>query len=106
MVPAALARRKVRRELEVVVTKVRSVLPLIGAPQAAGPTLQNTLHSSSRPGRLCHTEGDDGSVRCVACGHRCLIRPGRRGICKVRDNAGGTLRAPWGYVAGLQSDPI
>lgn len=45
-------------------------------------------------------------VRCYACGHRCLIRPGGRGICKVRFNDGGTLRVPWGYVAGLQADPI
>jgi len=48
----------------------------------------------------------DGSVRCVACGHRCLIRQGRRGICQVRFNQGGELRVPWGYVAALQVDPI
>ncbi|MBI5838908.1 MAG: AmmeMemoRadiSam system radical SAM enzyme [Chloroflexi bacterium] len=48
----------------------------------------------------------DGSVRCHACGHRCLIREGKRGICQVRFNEGGKLRAPWGYVAALQSDPI
>ncbi len=47
----------------------------------------------------------DGKVRCVACGHRCVIFPGRRGICRVRFNHGGTLRVPWGYVAGLQCDP-
>lgn len=47
----------------------------------------------------------DGAVRCHACGHRCLIRPGKRGICKVRFNDGGRLRVPWGYVAALQSDP-
>jgi len=46
------------------------------------------------------------SVRCYACGHRCLIREGRRGICKVRFNEGGNLRVPWGYVAALQVDPI
>src|SRR5208337_3516664 len=40
------------------------------------------------------------------CGHRCLIRPGRRGICQVRFNEGGKLRVPRGYVAGLQADPI
>jgi pyruvate formate lyase activating enzyme len=49
---------------------------------------------------------EDGSVRCYACGHRCLIREGRRGICQVRFNRGGKLRVPWGYVAALQSDPI
>jgi len=48
----------------------------------------------------------DGAVRCVACGHRCLIRPGRRGICQVRFNRDGELRVPWGYVAALQIDPI
>ncbi len=47
----------------------------------------------------------DGAVRCYACGHRCLIRPGKRGICKVRFNQDGVLRVPWGYVAALQCDP-
>jgi pyruvate formate lyase activating enzyme len=48
----------------------------------------------------------DGSLRCYACGHRCLIRPGKRGICQVRFNDNGKLRVPWGYVAALQVDPI
>ncbi len=48
----------------------------------------------------------DGAVRCTACGHRCLIRRGRRGICQVRFNQDGELRVPWGYVAALQVDPI
>jgi len=46
------------------------------------------------------------AVRCVACGHRCLIRPGRSGVCRVRYNENGRLRVPGGYVAGLQVDPI
>jgi pyruvate formate lyase activating enzyme len=49
---------------------------------------------------------DDGAVRCYACGHRCLIREGRRGICQVRYNKEGRLYVPWGYVAALQVDPI
>ena len=48
----------------------------------------------------------DGAVRCVACGHRCLIREGRRGICRVRFNQGGRLMVPHGYVAALQCDPV
>ena len=48
----------------------------------------------------------DGAVRCYACGHRCLIREGRRGICQVRYNENGELRVPWGYVAALQADPV
>ncbi len=49
---------------------------------------------------------EDGAVRCTACAHRCLMREGRRGICQVRFNRGGKLRVPWGYVVGLQADPI
>ncbi len=48
----------------------------------------------------------DGAVRCVACGHRCLIRSGRRGICRVRFNQDGRLRVPRGYAAALQCDPV
>ncbi len=47
----------------------------------------------------------DNELRCYACGHRCLIRDGRRGICKVRFNKEGNLYVPWGYVAALQCDP-
>jgi pyruvate formate lyase activating enzyme len=28
------------------------------------------------------------------------------GVCKVRFNAGGRLQVPWGYVAGVQCDPV
>jgi pyruvate formate lyase activating enzyme len=47
----------------------------------------------------------DNSLRCFACGHRCLIKEGKRGICKVRFNEGGQLRVPVNYVAALQCDP-
>jgi pyruvate formate lyase activating enzyme len=68
-------------------------------------TLTNILDSMTVPGELVQQlPGDE--VRCLACGHRCLIRPGRRGVCQVRFNDQGTLRVPWGYVAGLQVDPI
>jgi pyruvate formate lyase activating enzyme len=45
-------------------------------------------------------------VRCFACGHCCPIPDGQPGVCKVRFNQGGTLYAPFGYVAGVQCDPI
>ncbi len=48
----------------------------------------------------------DGRLRCLSCGHRCPIPDGREGVCRVRYNAGGTLRVPWGYVGALQCDPI
>jgi pyruvate formate lyase activating enzyme len=55
-------------------------------------------------GQLGHWEGDN--IRCVACGHRCLLGEGKRGICKVRFRRDNQLRVPWGYVAGLQCDPV
>ena len=45
-------------------------------------------------------------VRCFACGHCCPIPDGQPGVCKVRFNQGGTLYVPYGYVAGVQCDPI
>src|SRR5436309_5782705 len=47
----------------------------------------------------------DHALRCYACGHRCLIKEGKRGICKVRYNEGGHLRVPINYVAALACDP-
>ncbi len=74
-------------------------------PRAASQALADVLDGHTAIGTLWHAE--DGRIRCVACGHRCLIAPGRRGICRVRFNDGGQLRVPFGYVAGgLASDPV
>jgi pyruvate formate lyase activating enzyme len=68
-------------------------------------TLSEYLDARTAPGEFCETLPDK-AIRCYACGHRCLIKPGRRGICKVRFNQDGELRVPFGYVGALQSDPI
>ncbi len=68
-------------------------------------TLGRTLARLTREGELCERL-EEGRVRCVACGHRCVIPPGREGICRVRFNEGGVLRVPFGYVASLHADPI
>ena len=67
--------------------------------------LSEFLDQLTQEGEL-YEKLDENSVRCFACGHRCLIRDGRRGICQVRFNRDGKLYVPWGYVAALQSDPI
>jgi pyruvate formate lyase activating enzyme len=65
-----------------------------GAPLDAIPTL------------LASPEGD-GAVRCATCAQRCLVRPGRRGICGVRGNRDGTLWCEaYGAVAAIGVDPI
>ena len=68
-------------------------------------TLSEYLDAMTVPGEFSESL-PQGAVRCYACGHRCLIRPGRRGICKVRFNQDGELRVPYGYVGALQCDPI
>lgn len=49
----------------------------------------------------------DEKVRCRLCPHGCLIYPGRAGICCIRFNDGGVLRAlTYGRISGMQLDPI
>ncbi len=48
----------------------------------------------------------DGAIQCLACGHRCRVLPGRRGVCQVRFQRDGQLRVPFGYVAAVAVDPI
>jgi pyruvate formate lyase activating enzyme len=55
-------------------------------------------------GELWRPEGEH--ILCYACGHRCLLGEGKRGICKVRFNRDGRLYVPYGYVAALQCDPV
>jgi pyruvate formate lyase activating enzyme len=69
-------------------------------------TMSEVLDRMTVPGKLVEPFPEEGALRCVACGHRCVIRSGKRGICQVRFNQNGTLRVPWGYVAALQADPI
>jgi len=73
-------------------------------PDGGAATLAQALDARVRAAELV-SPLPDGAVRCVACGHRCLVKSGRRGICKVRFNRDGTLLAPAGYVAALQCDP-
>ena len=72
---------------------------------AAAVTLEQTLSRLAREGEL-YERLPEGRVRCYACGHRCLVLPGQKGICKVRWNEDGRLMVPTGYVAALQLDPI
>ena len=75
-------------------------------PETARP-LADVLDRLTAPAaaELVRDEGE-GRVRCLACGHRCRVPPGLRGICQVRINEGGALRVPFGYVGALQCDPV
>jgi pyruvate formate lyase activating enzyme len=67
--------------------------------------LGDRLARLTREGEL-YERLPDARVRCFACGHRCVIPPGFDGVCRVRFNHEGALRVPWGYVGGLQLDPV
>ena len=68
-------------------------------------TLAEMLARETRDGEL-YDVLPDGRLRCYACGHCCPLPEGAIGVCKVRFNEGGRLLVPWGYVGGVQCDPI
>lgn len=68
-------------------------------------TLRDIVYENVREGEL-YEKLDRNRVRCFACGHCCPIPDGQPGVCKVRYNRGGILYVPWGYVGGVQCDPI
>lgn len=70
------------------------------APLAA---VLDSMTTEGAPELTEHLEGN--ALKCYACGHRCLIKNGKRGICKVRFNENGQLRVPTNYVAALACDP-
>lgn len=48
-----------------------------------------------------------GKVGCFLCAHRCIIQPGKRGICAVRENRDGTLYSlVYGKIIASNVDPI
>jgi pyruvate formate lyase activating enzyme len=68
-------------------------------------SLAEVLARETRDGEL-YEMLPDGRLRCQACGHCCPLPEGSIGVCKVRFNQNGKLRVPWGYVGGVQCDPI
>lgn len=68
-------------------------------------SLREVLNQHVREGDLYETI-DRNRIRCFACGHCCPIPEGQPGVCKVRYNKSGKLFVPWGYVGGVQCDPI
>ena len=56
---------------------------------------------------LLYRKLDGQRVQCQNCAHYCLVSPGKRGICGVRENIGGKLYAlNYGKLIACQIDPI
>jgi pyruvate formate lyase activating enzyme len=50
---------------------------------------------------------ENNKVKCNLCSHRCVIKDGGRGICGVRENAGGILQTlVYGKLIARHIDPI
>ncbi|PYS89935.1 MAG: AmmeMemoRadiSam system radical SAM enzyme [Acidobacteria bacterium] len=75
----------------------------LGQKATSLATMLDELTTEGAPELTEHLAGD--ALRCYACGHRCLIKEGKRGICKVRYNEQGRLLVPTNYVAALACDP-
>jgi pyruvate formate lyase activating enzyme len=73
-------------------------------PMAPAATVRERLAALTAKGSLVSEER--GKLRCLACGHRCLLGEGKEGVCRVRFVRDGELRVPWGYVASLAADPV
>ena len=70
------------------------------------PTALSLLDENTRPGEL-FIPLEKGTLICTACGHRCQLRPGQKGVCKVRySDSEGVLKVPFNYAAGIHNDPI
>jgi pyruvate formate lyase activating enzyme len=56
---------------------------------------------------MFYTTMPSGAVKCNLCARGCIIQPGKRGYCGVRENRNGTLYSlVYGKVAAYAIDPI
>ena len=56
---------------------------------------------------MLYRKGEEGACECLLCCHRCRIAPGKRGICRVRENRNGTLVSlVYGKLVTAHVDPI
>lgn len=56
---------------------------------------------------LLYQKLKNNTARCNLCSHRCLIAPGKRGICFVRENQNGVLYSlVYGLAIAANVDPI
>lgn len=74
-------------------------------PISKSHNLEQYLAQYTQEGTL-YEKLDEKKVRCFACGNRCMISEGHSGICRIRFNEDGVLKVPYGYISGMNCDPI
>jgi pyruvate formate lyase activating enzyme len=71
-----------------------------------GPASE-TRHPDGAREALLYEPRDDGSVVCILCAHRCKMKPGQLGKCRVRENRDGRLVTLVGdRIVSAAIDPI
>ncbi|MCD6288009.1 MAG: AmmeMemoRadiSam system radical SAM enzyme [Candidatus Hydrogenedentes bacterium] len=64
--------------------------------------MESTLHTARY-----YRKETGGQIICELCPHRCRIKPGANGLCRVRGNRDGDLYAlSYGRIAAAHMDPI
>lgn len=56
---------------------------------------------------LSERQGDGDEMRCLLCPHGCLLSVGSKGICRVRENDGASIKLlTYGVISSYASDPV
>jgi len=56
---------------------------------------------------ILYDKNPDSTTKCRLCAHYCTIKPGKRGVCRVRENRDGTLYTLiYGKLVARNVDPI
>jgi pyruvate formate lyase activating enzyme len=64
------------------------------------------MQQDAHPARLWK-QLKDGAVQCRLCSHFCVVKPGRRGLCGVRENRGGDfVTLVYALPAAVNVDPV
>lgn len=67
----------------------------------------HTNPEDTLPTSYCHIPHTGSYVQCNLCPHRCIIAPGERGHCRVRENRDGRLYSMvYGNPCAVHLDPI
>jgi len=65
------------------------------------------LSGQGREEALYYQQADNKNVQCLLCPRKCIIPPGKRGFCGVRENQDGKLYTlVYGEAAAVHIDPI
>lgn len=83
------------------------VAPLLAGVAEAGAAVKARLgYVNPRPSPFFQALGGE-TVQCVLCPRQCVMAPGERGYCEVRENQGGRLMTlTWGNPCSLAVDPV